>query len=51
MEIMDPSLIEFGIEMTHELDIQFNKPLKSVLSQRDVPGMTVNTIPILLYDY
>jgi hypothetical protein len=49
METMDASLIEFGLAMTHQLDDQFGKARKTVLSQRDVPGMTVNVIPILLY--
>lgn len=48
METMDASLIEFGLAMTHQLDDAFGKPRKYVLSQRDVPGMTVNVIPILL---
>jgi len=47
LETMDPDLIEFGLQMTHDLDKRFNKQPKTVLSQRDVPGMTVNVLPIL----
>lgn len=37
---MDPSLIEAGLELTYALDRRFGQPNKTVLSQRDVPGMT-----------
>jgi len=46
-EIMDPSLISFALNLTHQLDDLFQKPRKTVLSQRDVPGMTRSIIPIL----
>ena len=44
---MDPALIKAGLEMTFALDKKFGLPLKSVLSQRDVPGLTRALIPIL----
>uniref|UniRef100_A0A6B2KYN8 P-type domain-containing protein n=1 Tax=Arcella intermedia TaxID=1963864 RepID=A0A6B2KYN8_9EUKA len=47
-ELMDLSLVEFAIQLTHDLDKSFNLPPKTVLSQRDVPGMTRAIIPILL---
>ena len=47
LEIMDPALIQAGIQMTHDLDVRFGLPLKHTLSQRDVPGMTRSIIPIL----
>ncbi len=33
--------------MTHLLDDSFGLPRKTVMSQRDVPGMTKSIIPIL----
>ena len=45
---MDPSLIQFGIDLTHDLDAKYGLRNKTVLSQRDVPGMTRSIIPTLL---
>lgn len=47
VETMDASLFDFGIELAHSLDRQFNQSLKTVLSQRDVPGLTRSAIPLL----
>ena len=47
LEIMDPVLIQAGIQMTHDLDDRFGLPHKHTLSQRDVPGMTRSIIPII----
>ena len=46
-EIMDESLFEFGISLTHSLDDQFGKPHTLTMSQRDVPGTTRGIIPLL----
>jgi hypothetical protein len=47
LELCDPSMIEFGLNMTHELDAVYNQPPKATLSQRDVPGTTRSAIPLL----
>lgn len=47
LELLDTSLLGYGINMTHELDDQFGVRRKTVLSQRDVPGMTRSVIPTL----
>lgn len=47
LEIMDPRLIQAGIQMTHDLDSRFGQAPKHTLSQRDVPGMTRSIIPII----
>lgn len=46
-ETMDESLFSFALNMTHTLDDMFQLPHKTVLSQRDVPGMTKSVIPLL----
>lgn len=46
-EIADASLLISGIQLTHDLDVKFNKSLTITLSQRDVPGMTRSIIPVL----
>jgi hypothetical protein len=58
-ETMDPSLFLYGVSMAHQLvskypriypnfkDQQFGKPPKTVMSQRDVPGLTRSVIPLL----
>jgi hypothetical protein len=38
IEILDESLLEFGLKMSHDLDIKFNFTKKIVFGQRDVPG-------------
>lgn len=35
------------MRLCHKLDDQFNKPHATFMSQRDVPGMTRATIPLL----
>lgn len=47
MEFFEPSHLEYGVDMVHELDRQFGKRFKSTISQRDVPGMTRAAIPLL----
>jgi hypothetical protein len=47
LEIMDPRLIQAGIQLTHDLDSRFGLAPKHTLSQRDVPGMTRSVIPIV----
>eukprot|EP00884_Botryococcus_braunii_P018962 jgi/Botrbrau1/574/Bobra.0010s0040.1 len=44
MEVMDESLLTFGVTMTHELDALFGLAPKITLSQRDVPGMSRSAI-------
>lgn len=46
-ETMDPSLVEFAVDLSHQLDDRFAQPRKQVVSQRDVPGITRSAIPIL----
>ena len=46
-EFMDPSLIGFGVDLTHQLDARFGVPNKTTMSQRDVPGMSRSIIPVL----
>ena len=48
-EFMDSDLLQYATTFTHELDQRFNLPLKKVMSQRDVPGLTRAAIPILAY--
>jgi hypothetical protein len=43
----DPSLLQYAVQLAHDLDRQFNLPPKRVISQRDVPGLTRGAIPIL----
>ncbi|CAK0792252.1 unnamed protein product, partial [Prorocentrum cordatum] len=47
LAIMDPSLIEASVAMTHELDDLFGVPRKRAVSTRDVPGMDRSAIPVL----
>ncbi len=37
---MDSRLFEYGLSIAADLDALFHVPTKTVLSQRDVPGMT-----------
>lgn len=46
LEFLDDSMVQYGLELTHQLDAQFSLTPKKVLSQRDVPGTTINTLPI-----
>jgi hypothetical protein len=47
LEIMSKSIIEAGLDLTFRLDDKFNLKRKQTLSQRDVPGISRNIIPIL----
>jgi hypothetical protein len=46
-ELMDPSLASYAIDLAHQLDARFGQPKKTVVSLKDVPGMTRGVIPIL----
>ena len=48
-EFMDSELLDYAVRLGHELDQRFSLPLKKVMSQRDVPGLTRAAIPILAY--
>lgn len=47
VEVMDSWLLEYGVALVHDLDTAFGLPLKSVMSQRDVPGLTRAAVPYL----
>ena len=47
VEWMTKEMLEFGVTLSHVLDDVFHLPHKTVLSQRDVPGMTRSVVPIL----
>ena len=47
-EFMDSELLDYAVRLGHELDQRFSLPLKKVMSQRDVPGLTRAAIPILV---
>lgn len=47
LEFFDVSLLEFAVQLTHEIDVKFGLPPKSTMSQRDVPGFTRAALPIL----
>lgn len=46
-ELMDVELLQYAVRLGRELDQRFGLPLKKVMSQRDVPGLTRAAIPIL----
>jgi len=47
-EWMNGRLFQAGVDMSHQLDVAFSLPKKkSVLSLRDVPGMTRSVVPLL----
>ena len=46
-ELADAQLLRDGIKSVHALDRRFGKPLKTVVSQRDVPGVTRGIVPLL----
>ncbi len=50
LEMCDPAMIDAGLQLTHQLDTELNRPSgpSSVLSQRDVPGTTRSIIPRLV---
>jgi hypothetical protein len=45
--ISGPELLKYAVQLAHDLDRQFNLPLKRVISQRDVPGLSRAAIPSL----
>ena len=45
--MLDPSMLKFGVDMTHRIDALLNQSNKTVLSSRDVPGFDRSIIPIL----
>eukprot|EP00048_Salpingoeca_helianthica_P005546 m.89006 g.89006 ORF g.89006 m.89006 type:complete len:722 (-) comp13639_c1_seq3:776-2941(-) len=47
LELYDPVMVDEGVALTHRIDAEFGLPPKFTLSQRDVPGTTVASIPIL----
>ncbi|GAB4813534.1 hypothetical protein N2152v2_000580 [Parachlorella kessleri] len=47
LELFDPGLLEYAVQLTHGLDERFGLPRKLTMSQRDVPGFTRAAIPIL----
>ena len=46
-EAMTPELFESGLRLTSDLDMLFGQPNRTVLSLRDVPGLTRAALPIL----
>ncbi|CAL5218578.1 g272 [Coccomyxa viridis] len=47
VELLDAPLLQYAVEMTHELDDRFGQPPKRTMSQRDVLGVTRGAVPIL----
>lgn len=47
LELATASQLEFGVNMTHQLDDELGLPRKTVLSQRDVPGFPRAALPAL----
>jgi hypothetical protein len=45
-ETADASLYSFGLSLSARLDQQFNKPGKTSISQKDVPGSTIGMVPL-----
>eukprot|EP01084_Bolivina_argentea_P142466 250270_1 len=48
MEIYDSSMLKFGLQLSQDLSTSLHAPTSSIISQRDVPGMTRSMIPILI---
>ncbi|XP_062498804.1 uncharacterized protein LOC134176140 [Corticium candelabrum] len=48
LEVLDVSLLDFSIKLTHSLDKKYGKLPTTTMSQRDVPGMTRSIIPTLV---
>ena len=48
-ELYNAELFDFGIQLTHDLAVRLGKPdgLPTVISQRDVPGVTRAVIPLM----
>ena len=47
LDMYDASLIEAGVELSASLQTRYGQPRPTVLSQRDVPGMTQAIVPVL----
>ena len=47
VEWMTAEMFKFGVNVSHSLDDAFGLPHKTVLSQRDVLGMTRGVVPLL----
>ena len=47
VEAVDAASLRWLLRLGHELDDRFDLPRKTVLSQRDVPGLTRAAVPIL----
>ena len=46
--LLRPLVVETGFNLTHRLDDLFDRPRTVTMSQRDVPGMTSNIIPVMV---
>ena len=46
--LLRPLMVEAGFNLTHRLDDMFGRPRTVTMSQRDVPGMTSNIIPVMV---
>ena len=49
LALTDTLLLGAGVYVAHALDDRLGVARKTVLSQRDVPGMERSTIPVLRY--
>jgi len=47
LEVLEPSLLQFGINVTRDIATRFGIDFPTVLSQRDVPGFPRSAIPLL----
>ena len=47
LEVLEPSLLQFGVNMTRDLAKRIGIDLPTVLSQRDVPGFPRAAVPLL----
>ncbi|XP_065197324.1 uncharacterized protein LOC135828822 [Sycon ciliatum] len=47
LAVLDPSMVDFSIQLTHDLDAKMKRNSTITMSQRDVPGTTRSIIPIL----
>lgn len=47
IEVFDESLLEYAIQMGHDLAARFNMTPAATISQRDVPGITRSAIPTM----
>ena len=46
-EFYDGPMVDFAVQLTHDVDSKLGQAKKTVMSQRDVPGMTRSIIPLL----